>query len=171
MVTVNGNSSAYDRMGELNFSDEDGTPIIILCYVQVQSIKGHDNFVLISNNNLDDIQTDINYHSSMSRHVGIVPLRRLSKQPYHYGDTHKHISLKGDSITEEQSSSVIQDDTTMLTVEETDNVASPAQTNTGNVSMRLSTSHSRATKRSRIPEDNGKKNAQIARRTRQSQEG
>ena len=29
MVTVNGNSPAYDRMGELNFSDEDGTPIII----------------------------------------------------------------------------------------------------------------------------------------------
>ncbi len=35
MVTVNGNSPAYDRMGELNFNDEDGTPIIILCYVQV----------------------------------------------------------------------------------------------------------------------------------------
>ncbi len=83
MVAVNGNSPAYDRMGELNFKDEDGTPIIILCYVQVQSIKGHDNFVLISNNTLDDIQIDINYHSHMSRHVGIVPLRRLSKQPYH----------------------------------------------------------------------------------------
>jgi len=79
MVTVNGNSPAYDCMGELNFNDEDGTPIIILCYVQTQSIKGHDNFMLISNNILDDIQTDINYHSSMSRHVGIVHLRRLSK--------------------------------------------------------------------------------------------
>jgi hypothetical protein len=74
MVTVNGNSPAYDRMGELNFNDEDGTPIIILCYVQVQSIKGHDNFMLISNNILDDIQTDINYHSGMSLHVGIVSL-------------------------------------------------------------------------------------------------
>ena len=124
MVTVNGNSPAYDRMGELNFSDEDGTPIIILCYVQVQSIKGHDNFVLISNNTLDDIHTDINYHSSMSRHVGIVPLRRLSKQPYHYSDTYKHTSQKGDSIIKEQISSVIEGDTTMLTVEETDNVAS-----------------------------------------------
>ncbi len=39
MVTVNGNSPAYNRMGELDFSDEDGTPIVILCYVQVQSIK------------------------------------------------------------------------------------------------------------------------------------
>ncbi len=29
MVTVNGNSPAYDRMGELNFNDEDGTPIIL----------------------------------------------------------------------------------------------------------------------------------------------
>ncbi len=64
-------------MGELNFNDKDGTPIIILCYVQVQSIEGHDNFVLISNYILDDIQTDINYHSHMSRHVGIVPLRRM----------------------------------------------------------------------------------------------
>ncbi len=77
MVTVNGNSLAYDRMGELNFNDEDNTPIIILCYIQSQSIKGHDNFVLISNDTLDDIQTDINYHSSMSRHVGIVPLRTV----------------------------------------------------------------------------------------------
>ena len=114
-------------MGELNFNDEDGTPIIILCYVQVQSIKGHDNFVLISNNTLDDIQTDINYHSSMSRHVGIVPLRRLSKQPYHYSDTYKHTSHKSESITKEQSSSV-EDDTTMLTVEETDDTAFSADT-------------------------------------------
>jgi hypothetical protein len=58
MVTVNGNSPAYDCMGELNFKDEDGTRIIILCCVQNQSIKGHDNFVLISNDTLDDIQTD-----------------------------------------------------------------------------------------------------------------
>jgi hypothetical protein len=84
--------------------------MIILRYVQVQSIKGHDNFVLISNNTLDDIQTDINYHSSMSRHVGIVPLRRLSKQPYHYSDTYKHISHKSESITKEQISSVVDDD-------------------------------------------------------------
>ncbi len=62
MVTVNGNSPAYNRMGELDFSDEDGTPIVILCHVQVQSIKG-DNFVLITNDTLDDIQADINYHS------------------------------------------------------------------------------------------------------------
>ncbi len=48
MVTVNGNSPANDHIGELNFTDEDGTPIIILCYVQVQSIKGYDGFVLIS---------------------------------------------------------------------------------------------------------------------------
>jgi hypothetical protein len=27
MVTVNGNSPAYDRVGELNFTDEDNTPI------------------------------------------------------------------------------------------------------------------------------------------------
>ncbi len=59
MVTVNGNSPAYNRMGELDFSDEDGTPVVILCYVQVQSIKRYDNFVLISNDTLDDIQADM----------------------------------------------------------------------------------------------------------------
>ena len=67
-----------------------------------------------------DIQNDINYHSSMSRHVGIVPLRRLSKQPYHYSDTYKHILRRCDSTTKEQISSVIDNDTTILTVEETD---------------------------------------------------
>ena len=77
MVTVNGNSPSYNRMGELHFIDEDKNPIIALCYVQTQPIRGIDNFVLISNNTLVAIQTDLNYHSSMCAHVGIVPLRRL----------------------------------------------------------------------------------------------
>ena len=34
MVTVNGNSPAYNRMGELHFEDGDKNPIITLCYVQ-----------------------------------------------------------------------------------------------------------------------------------------
>jgi hypothetical protein len=126
MVTVNGNGPAYDRIGELNFTDEDGIPIIILCYVQVQSIKGYDDFVLISNDTLDDIQTDINYHSSMSRHVlvGIVPLRRLVKQPYHYSDTIKRPAPMSDHITEEQSKSIDDSKASMFTVEATENKAS-----------------------------------------------
>jgi hypothetical protein len=52
----------------------------------------------------------------------------LSKQPYHYSDTYKHISHESDSVTKEQCSSVVGDNTTMLTVGETDNVASSAQT-------------------------------------------
>ena len=36
MVTVNGNSPSYNRMGELHFIDEDKNPIITLCYVQAQ---------------------------------------------------------------------------------------------------------------------------------------
>ncbi len=67
MVTVNGSSPSYNRMGEL--------PIITLCYVQTQPIKGIDNSVLISNNTLVAIQTDLNYHSSICAHVGIVPLK------------------------------------------------------------------------------------------------
>ncbi len=95
-----------------------------MCYVQVQSIKGYDDFVLISNDTLDDIQTDINYHSSMFRHVGIVPLRRLVKQPYHYSDTNKRPAPMSDQITEEQSSSIDDSDTSMFTVEATENKAS-----------------------------------------------
>ena len=75
-----------------------------------------------------DIQTDINYHSSMSRHVGTVPLRRLSKQPYHYSDTYKHILRRSDSITKGQIRSAVDNDTTMLTVEETDNETFIAKT-------------------------------------------
>ncbi len=59
----------------------------------------------------------------MSRHVRIVPLRRLNKQSYHYSDTYNNISHKSDSITKEQISSVIDNDTTILTVEETDEEA------------------------------------------------
>jgi hypothetical protein len=40
MVTVNGNSPSYNRMGELHFIDEDKNPITTLCYVQTQPIKG-----------------------------------------------------------------------------------------------------------------------------------
>ena len=79
MVIVNGINPAQDRMGELNFKDEDSTCIIILCYVQNQSIKGHTNFVVISNDNSDDIRTDINYHSSMARHAEIVLLRKAEQ--------------------------------------------------------------------------------------------
>jgi len=79
MVILNGISPAYYRMGELNFKDEDSTCIIILCYVQIQFINEHDNFVLISNDTSDDIRTDINYHSSMSRHAGIVLPRKAEQ--------------------------------------------------------------------------------------------
>ena len=78
-------------MGELHFEDGDKNPIIALCYVQNQPIKGIRNFVLISNNTLDAIQSDINYHSSMCAHVGIMPLKRLVSQPYHYSDKVKHV--------------------------------------------------------------------------------
>ncbi len=93
MVTVNGNSPSYNRMGELHFIDEDKNPIITLCYMQNQPIKGIENFVLTSNNTLVAIHTDWNYLSSMCAHVGIVPLRRLISQPYHYSDKNKHVGF------------------------------------------------------------------------------
>ncbi len=127
MVTVNGNSPAYNRMGELHFIDWDENPIVTICYVQTQPIKGIDNFVLISNNTLDAIQTDINYHSSMCAHVGIFPLKRLVSQPYHYSDKVKHVWLndvdtilhikESDQVTDKQSSPVSDGDKAMLAVE------------------------------------------------------
>ena len=85
-----------------------------------QSIKGHDNFVLISNDTLDDIQTDINYHSSMSRHVGVVPLRRLNKQPYHYSDTPRRPAPATDTIGEEQHVPSDSNNTSLLAVQATE---------------------------------------------------
>ena len=130
MVTVNGNSPAYNRMGELHFIDWDKNPVVTLCYVQTQPIKGIDNFVLISNNTLDAIQCDINFHSSMCAHVGIFPLRRLVSQPYHYSDKVKHVWLndsdtilhinKSDQVTDKQSNTVSDGDKAMLAVEETE---------------------------------------------------
>jgi hypothetical protein len=117
-------------MGELHFTDEDKNPIITLCYVHNQPIKGIENFVLISNNTLVAIQTDLNYHSSMCAHVGIVPLKRLVSQPYHYSDKVKHVWLKdsdtilhideSDQVTNKQSTPVSDGDKAMLTVKETE---------------------------------------------------
>ena len=50
MITIQGDSPAYTHQGELHFSDENGTPIVLLCYVQDKPIPGHEHFVLISNN-------------------------------------------------------------------------------------------------------------------------
>jgi hypothetical protein len=130
MVTVNGNSPAYNRMGELHFIDWNKDPIVTLCYVQTQPIKGIENFVLISNNTLDAIQCDINFHSSMCAHVGIFPLRRLVSRPYHYSDKVKHVWLndsdtilhvnESDQVTDKQSNTVSDGNKAMLTVEETE---------------------------------------------------
>jgi hypothetical protein len=83
--------------------------------------------VLVSNNTFDAIQTDINYHSSMCAYVGIVPLRRLVSQPYHYSDKVKHAWLndsdtilhikQSDQVTEKQSIPVNDDNTVMLAAE------------------------------------------------------
>ena len=86
MVTIQGDSPAYTHQGELHFSDEKGNPIILLCYVQEKPIPGHDDFVLISNNTLVDMNADINFHARASKEVGVLPLRRTVDEPFHYHD-------------------------------------------------------------------------------------
>ena len=87
MVTIQGDSPAYTHQGELHFSDEKGNPIIILlCYVQEKPIPGHEDFVLISNNTLVDMNADINFHARASKEVGVLPLRRTVDEPFHYND-------------------------------------------------------------------------------------
>jgi hypothetical protein len=76
VTTIHGDSPAYTHQGELHFSDENGIPIIILlCYVQEIPLPGHEDFVLISNNTLVDIDTDINFHA-----------RRTANKAFHYKD-------------------------------------------------------------------------------------
>jgi hypothetical protein len=84
MVTIQGDSPAYTHQGELHFSDEKGNPIILLCYVQEKPIPGHEDFVLISNNTLVDMNADINFHARASKEVGVLPLRRTVDEPFHY---------------------------------------------------------------------------------------
>ncbi len=86
MTTIHGDSPAYTHQGELHFSDENGIPIILLCYVQEIPIPGHEDFVLISNNTLVDIDTDINFHARASKETGVLPLRRTAYKDFHYKD-------------------------------------------------------------------------------------
>jgi hypothetical protein len=86
MVTIQDDSPAYSHQGELHISDENGTPIILLCYVQERPIPGHEHFVLISNNTLVDINADINFHARASKETGVLPLRRTTSEAYHYHD-------------------------------------------------------------------------------------
>ena len=86
MVTVSGDTPAYRSMGELHFTDAKDNPIVILCFVQEQAIKGHDNFALICSDTLVDMQADINHHAATTKEGNILPLKRLTSQPYHYKD-------------------------------------------------------------------------------------
>ena len=86
MVTVNGLSPDYNHQGELHTTDENGTPLVILCYVQEKPIMGHDTFILLCNNTIVDCNIDMNYHARTSKEVGAVPLKRLVNTPYHYTD-------------------------------------------------------------------------------------
>ncbi len=73
MVTVNGLSPDYNHQGELHTTDENGIPLVILCYVQEQPIMGHDTFILLSNNTIVDCDIDINYHATTSKEIGTAP--------------------------------------------------------------------------------------------------
>jgi hypothetical protein len=87
MVIVNGLSPDYNHQGELHTTDENGIPLVILCYVQEQPIMGHDTFILLSNNTIVDCDIDINYHARTSKEMGTALLKRLVQTPYHHMDT------------------------------------------------------------------------------------
>ncbi len=88
MVAVNGLSPDNNHQGELHTTDENGIPLVILCYVQEQPIMGHDTFILLSNNAIVDSSIDINHHAKTSKDFGAVPLKWLKSSPYHHMDTY-----------------------------------------------------------------------------------
>jgi hypothetical protein len=98
MVTVKGLSPDYNHQGELHTTDENGIPLVILCYVQEQPIMGHDTFILLSNNTIVDSNIDINQHAKTSKEIGAVPLKRLKSSPYHHMDTYSANQTTDDSI-------------------------------------------------------------------------
>jgi hypothetical protein len=69
MVTVNGLSPDYTHQGELHTTDENGIPLVILCYVQEQPIMGHDTFILLSNNTIVSTQNN-SAHNAPQEPVG-----------------------------------------------------------------------------------------------------
>ncbi len=77
MVTVNGLSPDYNHQGELHTTDENGTPLVFLCYVQEKPIMGHnDTFISLCNNTIVDSNIDMNYHARTSKDVGTVEKAR-----------------------------------------------------------------------------------------------
>ncbi len=86
MVTVNGIPPDYSHQGELHTTDENGNPLVILCYIQEKPILGHDTFVLLCNNTIVECDIDINYHAKTSKEVGAATLKRLKGTPFHYTD-------------------------------------------------------------------------------------
>ena len=77
-------ASFTNHQGELHTTDENGTPLVFLCYVQEKPIMGHDTFTLLCNNTIVDCNIDMKYHAKTSKEVGAVPLKRLVNAPYHY---------------------------------------------------------------------------------------
>jgi hypothetical protein len=81
MVTVNGLSPDYNHQGELHTTDENGTPLVFLCYVREKPIMGHETFILLCNNTIVDCNIDMNYHARTSKEMGAVPVKRLVNAP------------------------------------------------------------------------------------------
>jgi hypothetical protein len=113
MVTVNGLSPDYNHQGELHTTDENGIPLVILCYVQEQPTMGHDTFILLSNNTIVECDIDINYHARTSKEIGTASLKHLVQAPYHYMDTS---TTNQNSSKDNRSNQQIPFESTQLTM-------------------------------------------------------
>ncbi len=125
MVTVSGDTPAYYNMGELHFTDAEDNPIVIICFVQEQAIKGHDKFALICSDTSVDMKADINYHAETSKQGKILLLKRLISQPYHYeddSDTKGKLALSNNKLLHSVATESSTDVTEIAPVIEQDKV-------------------------------------------------
>ena len=107
-TTINGVTPWFKEMGILRIKDSKDKNVSVLCYAQDTEVQGHPNFVIISNNTLVDMETDMNYQMKASKEQGAIPLKRLTEKVYRWHAKGIPQERKPDSVRKLQQANLLQ---------------------------------------------------------------